>query len=84
MQYQLKIVMNDEIILLATATTVMAYENIRHIAETYAPPRHIMEPMVPRMLSRMMEAGVGEEFSDRWMAAAGNHRLMYIATKIGF
>lgn len=83
MQYQLKIWMNDSIILLATATTVMAYENIRHIAETYAPGKGIMEPMVPRMLERMMEAAPGESFSDRWLSFDG-HRLMYDAVKMGY
>ncbi len=83
MQYQLKIWMNDSIILRATATTVMAYENIRHIAETYAPGKGIMEPMVPRMLERMMEAAPGESFSDRWLSFDG-HRLMYDAVKMGY
>lgn len=81
MNFSLTIKMNDQVILAATASTVMAYENICHIAMTYMPERKGMTVTVPNMLGRMMEAQPGDVFSDNWKAV-GDYMMEYEAVRL--
>lgn len=82
MNYQIRITMNRKPVLEGMASTVMAYENIRHIVETYQPEdKGVLPIMESRMLDRMMSADVGEVFSAEWLAIRDNY-MSFEAEKV--
>ena len=71
-KWNVRITYNGSVVLLAIASTTIAYENVARLAEAYAPAdANGLPVMVPDMLGRMVEAEVGSEFSDAWVAVGG-------------
>jgi hypothetical protein len=85
MKWLLIINYNGSPIMRAVCTTVMAYENIRHMVETYAPKERDVVAMPARMLSLMMEGEVGTSFACVWQAiggASGTVEITYETVKL--
>ena len=80
MSYHIQIKMNGHVILDGVASTVMAYENIRLMTESYF--SEIRDVVVkPPSLSAMFEAEIGQTFTDNWIAIR-NNEMFYEARRI--